>query len=166
VNGALAWVDWALLAVLALSVLIGLLRGLIFELMSIAGWLVAYVAALWLGPQLAPHLAVGSPGSGLNQSAALALCFVAALVAWGLLARLVRLLIAATPLTVPDRVLGALFGLARGLVLLVVLATVVSLTPAAQSRQWQSSIGAHWLAVVVNGVKPLLPEAIGKWLPA
>lgn len=163
--GSLPWVDWALLAVLAVSTLIGLLRGLVFELMALAGWIVAYVAAVWYGPQVAPHIPVGTPGSGLNQSAALALCFIVTLVAWSLLARLARLLISATPLTVPDRLLGAVFGLARGVLLCVVVATVVALTPAAQSREWQSSTGARWLAAVVQGLKPLLPEAIGKWLP-
>jgi membrane protein required for colicin V production len=166
VIGPLPWVDWALLAVLGLSVLVGLLRGLVFELMSLAGWLVAYLAAVALGPELAVHLPVGNPGSALNQSAALALAFVAALVAWMILARLVRLLIAATPLTVADRALGAVFGLVRGILLLVVVATVVALTPAAQSQDWQASTGARWLAAVVQGSKPLLPEPIGKWLPA
>jgi membrane protein required for colicin V production len=92
--------------------------------------------------------------------------FVVALVAWGLLARLVRLLIKATPLTIPDRLLGALFGFVRGGLLGVVVATVVALTPAAQSPLWQSSLGAQWLGVVVQGLKPLLPQALGKWLPA
>jgi membrane protein required for colicin V production len=165
VIAGLAWVDWALLAVLAVSVLVGLLRGLVFELMALAGWIVAYVAAVWYGPQLAPHVPVGTPGSGLNQSAALVLCFVGALIAWSLLARLVRLLISVTPLTLVDRLLGAVFGLVRGALLLVVVATVVSLTPAAQSRHWQSSAGAKWLGVLVQGLKPLLPEPIGRWLP-
>ena len=163
--GPLAWIDWALLGVLGLSVLVGVLRGLVFELMSLAGWLVAYVVAVAYGPALAPHMPVGTPGSGLNQSAALAVSFVAALLVWAVLARLARLLIAATPLTVPDRVLGAVFGLVRGVLLLVVVATLVALTPAAQSRDWQSSTGARWLAAVVQGLKPLLPEPIGKWLP-
>lgn len=162
---SLNWVDWALLAVLALSVVIGLLRGLVFELMSLAGWFVAYMAAIWYAPQLAAWLPVGAPGSALNHSAALVVGFLAALILWGLLARLVRLLIKATPLTLPDRLLGALFGFVRGLLLLVIVATVVTLTPAAQSPLWQSSSGAQWLGVVVQGLKPLLPQELGKWLP-
>lgn len=163
--GGLSWVDWALLAVLALSVLVGALRGLVFELMSLAGWVVAYVVAVWFAPELAPHLPVGVPGSALNHSAALAACFVGTLIVWGLLARLVRLLIAATPLTVPDRLLGAVFGALRGGVLLLALATVVTLTPAAQSATWRQSLGAQWLVVVIQGVRPLLPPSLAQWLP-
>lgn len=161
----LSWVDWALLAVLVLSVLVGVLRGLVFELMSLAGWVVAYVAAVWFAPQAAPHIPIGTAGSALNHSAALAACFVGTLIVWGLLARLVRMLIAATPLTVPDRILGAAFGALRGGVLLLALATVVALTPAAQSTAWRQSVGAQWLGVAVQGVRPLLPTELARWLP-
>jgi membrane protein required for colicin V production len=166
VSAGLSWVDWVLLAVLVLSVVIGLFRGLVFELMSLAGWIVAYVAAVWFAADVAPYIPVGTPGSALNHSAALVACFVGALVVWGLLARLVRMAIAATPLTIPDRVLGAAFGALRGLVLLLALATAVSLTPAAQSPVWKQSLGAQWLAITVQGLKPLLPPALAQWLPA
>jgi membrane protein required for colicin V production len=164
-TAGLSWVDWALLGVLALSVLIGLFRGLVFELMSLAGWIVAYVCAVWFAADAAPYIPVGVPGSALNHSAALLACFVGALIVWSLLARLVRMAIAATPLTVPDRILGAAFGVLRGLVLLLVVATVVALTPAAQSTTWKQSVGAQWLAITVQGIKPLLPPALGQWLP-
>ncbi len=165
-SDALPWVDWALIIALALSVLIGIWRGLVFELMSLAGWLVAYFAAVWYAPHAAAYIPVGMPGSALNHAAALVLTFMAALVAWSLAARLVRMAISATPLTVPDRILGAAFGLVRGLVLLLVVTTVVALTPAAQSGAWQASTGARWLGVVLQGVKPLLPAPLVQWLPA
>ena len=82
--GGIGIVDLALASVLALSVLIGLFRGLVFELMSLAGWVVAYFAAVWFAPELARHVPIGAPGSALNHSAALAACFILALVAWGL----------------------------------------------------------------------------------
>ena len=92
----LGWVDWTLLAVLALSVVVGLWRGLVFELMSLVGWVVAYVAAQLYSPLVAAHLPVGLPGSALNLGAGFALSFFGVLIAWTLLARLVRLLVHAT----------------------------------------------------------------------
>ncbi|MDP1902383.1 MAG: CvpA family protein [Rubrivivax sp.] len=163
---SLSWVDWALLALLSASVLIGLVRGLVFECLSLAGWVAAWFAAQWAAPQVAPHLPLGGVGSALNLGAAFALCFVAALVIWGLLARLVRMLIRATPLSLPDRLLGAAFGALRGAVLLLALATVVTLTPAAQSTPWRQSQGAKWLAQALHGLKPLLPEMAVSRLPA
>lgn len=162
----LSWVDGALLAVLAVSVIVGLVRGFVFECLSLVGWLVAWFAAQWGAPQLAPHLPVGAPGSALNLGAAFALAFVAALVAWGLLAKLIRLLIHATPLSIPDRLLGAVFGLLRGGVLLLAVATVVGLTPAAQSRAWREAKGAPWLQQALVLLKPLLPEAAARHLPS
>ena len=158
------WVDWTLLAVLALSVVVGLWRGLVFELMSLVGWVVAYVAAQLYSAQVAPHLPIGLPGSALNLGAGFALTFVGVLIAWTLLARLVRLLLHATPLTLIDRTLGAAFGLVRGGVLLLALATLVAFTPAARSQPWQDSQGAAWLRVALQGIKPVLPAEVARYL--
>ena len=163
---ALGWVDWTLLAVLGLSVVVGLWRGLVFELMSLVGWVVAYVAAQLYSAQVAPQLPIGLPGSALNLGAGFALTFVGVLIGWTLLARLVRLLVHATPLTLVDRSLGAAFGLVRGAVLLLAAATLVTLTPAAQSQPWQDSQGAALLRVALQGIKPVLPAEVARHLPA
>ncbi|MFY9509712.1 MAG: CvpA family protein [Rubrivivax sp.] len=163
---SLGWIDWALLAVLAVSVIVGLVRGFVFEVMSLAGWIVAWFAAQWFAADLGPHLPVGTPGGALNHAAAFVLCFVVALLIWSLLSRLVRLLIHATPLTLPDRALGAGFGLLRGVVLLLAVATVVALTPAGRSPDWRASRGAMWLNTTMQGLKPVLPAQVAKLLPA
>jgi len=163
---ALGWVDATLLAVLLLSMVVGLVRGFVFECLSLAGWLVAWLGAQWASPQLAPYLPVGAPGSGLNLGAAFIVAFVAALVVWSLLARLIRMLIHATPLSLPDRLLGAGFGLLRGGVLLLAVASAVLLTPAAQSQGWRASHGARWLGLTLQALKPLLPDSAARLLPA
>jgi membrane protein required for colicin V production len=162
---ALVWVDWALLAVLLLSIAVGLWRGLVFEVLSLVGWVAAYIAAQAYASTVAPLLPVGVPGSALNQGAGFALLFLLALVAWAIASRLLRLLIHATPLQAIDRFLGAGFGLLRGAVLLLAVATVVSLTPAARSPAWQHSQGANWLVAVLQGLKPVLPESLAQHLP-
>ncbi len=162
----LSWLDWTLAAVLAVSMVVGLMRGFVFECLSLAGWVVAWFAAQWGAPTLAPLIPVGKAGSALNLSVAFGLGFVAALVVWALLARLVRLLVHATPLSLPDRALGALFGLLRGGVLLLAVATVVALTPASQSAVWRSSHGARGLGAALAGLKPFLPESAARLLRA
>ncbi len=161
---ALGWVDWALLAVLLLSIVLGLWRGLVFELLSLLGWIAAYIAAQAATPMLAPMLPIGVPGGGLNQAVAFALAFIAALLIWALASRLLRALVHATPLQVVDRVLGGGFGALRGAVLLLAVATVVSLTPAGRSAAWQHSHGAVWLSAALQGLKPVLPEALAQQL--
>lgn len=162
----IGWVDWALLAVVLASMIVGLVRGLVFEVLSLFGWVAAYIAAQVAGPLLAPHLPIGTPGSGLNLGAAIAITFVLALIVWMLAARLIRLLVHATPLTLVDRTLGGVFGLVRALVLLLVVATVVSFTPAVRAGPWQASHGAAWLGVMLAGLKPVLPPALARHLPA
>ena len=160
-----AWVDLLLLGVLLLSVLVGLWRGLVFELMSLVGWIVAYVAAQVASPLMAAYIPVGAPGSALHQGAAFVATFILALISWALLARLVRLALHATPLTALDRLLGAGFGLLRGGVLLLALATAVAFTPAVRSSAWQASQGAAWLALALQGLKPVLPVDVARHLP-
>lgn len=162
---SLGLVDVAFAAVVGVSVLIGAWRGLVFELMSLAGWVVAYMAAASFGPSVAPALPIGEPGSALNHAAAFVAVFIGAWLGWALLSRGVRLLIAATPLTVPDRLLGAGFGLLRAVVVLTVVATAVSLTPAAKSPAWQGSQGASFVGLVLRGLLPVLPPGLARWLP-
>lgn len=158
--------DWTLLAVMAVSLVVGLVRGFVFEALSLAGWVVAWLGAQWAAPLLAPSLPVGEPGTPLNHGAAFALAFVVALVAWALLARLARMLIHATPLSLIDRLLGAGFGLLRGLVILLAVASVVALTPAVKAGAWQASQGAQILSKTLLALKPLLPESAARLLPA
>lgn len=164
-TSALSWVDGMLLAVLVISVVVGLWRGLVFELMSLVGWVAAYVAAQALSPQLAVWVPIGTPGSALHQGAAFAATFVLALMAWSLLARLLRMVVHATPLTFIDRLLGAGFGLLRGAVLLLALTTVVALTPAVRSAAWQESRGAAWLGAALQSIQPWLPDEVARHLP-
>lgn len=161
----LGWMDLAMLAALALSVVVGLVRGLVFEVLSLAGWVVAYFAAPWFAVDLVPYLPVGEPGSALRHGVALLVVFIVVLLIWSLLARLVRSLLHATPLSVIDRVGGGAFGLLRGAVLLLVLATLVQVSPAAQSGVWQQSVGGAWLQQALRTLRPLLPSEMGRWLP-
>jgi len=162
---SLGWLDWLILLVGAVSVVVGLVRGFVFECLSLAGWVVAWFGAQWAAPSLAARLPVGTPGGGLNHGVAFVVAFVLALVVWALLSRLVRLAIQASPLSVADRILGGAFGALRALVLLLALATVVTLTPAAQSDSWQSSMGARGLTRLLVTLKPLLPAPAARLLP-
>lgn len=163
---AMGWVDAVMLGVLLLSVIVGLVRGLVYEMLSVAGWFAAYFAAQWAAPEVAPLLPVGAAGSALNLGAAFAVTFIAALIVWSLAARMLRWLIRATPLSPIDRLLGAVFGTARAMIVLLALATVIGLTPWIKSPAWQQSQGAVWLETMLRGLKPVLPPDLSRHLPA
>lgn len=152
----MGWVDIGLVAFLSLSVVIGLMRGFVFELLSLAGWFAAYFAGRWLTPYSQPYVHIGAPDSQLNYLATFACVFIAALVIWSLVSRLVRAVIRGTPLSAIDRLLGAGFGLMRGLTVLLVVATVVGVSPLAKSTAWQQSQGAVWLNALLQGLRPVL----------
>lgn len=162
----LSTLDWVLLGVLLLSAAVGLWRGLVYEVLSLVGWVVAYFAAQLIAPAVAPSLPIGAPGSALNVGAAFAAAFVVVLIVWALAAKLVRALLHATPLSGVDRLLGALFGVLRGGVLLLVVATLVALTPMKASAAWQQSQVARQLQSALQELKPLLPADVAKHLPA
>jgi membrane protein required for colicin V production len=153
------WVDIAMIVVVAVSALVGAVRGLTLELLSLAGWVVAWFAGLWLGPLLAPHLPIGVVGSPLNVVASFACAFIAMLIVWGLLARAVSAIVKRTLLSPLDRLLGAAFGLARGVVGLLAIVAVLAHTPAASTSAWRGSIGVAGLNAVLRELVPyILPN--------
>ncbi|NUZ05193.1 CvpA family protein [Piscinibacter koreensis] len=157
-------VDLCLIGVLVLSMLVGAVRGLVYELLGLAGWVVAYVAARMLAPLLAPHMGLTGLGSAANSAAAFVLAFVGVLIAWGLLAKLIRAIIHATPLRPGDRVLGAGFGVLRGVVVLLALVAAIGLTPIAGAAPWRASTGVDALTRVLQRLGPLLPGYLSPWI--
>ena len=163
---ALGGVDIGLLAFLSISVLVGLWRGFVFELLSLAGWFAAWLAASQWAGWAERYIPAGEPGSALKHGVAFACVFLLALVVWALAARVVRSLVRATPLSPLDRVLGAAFGLLRGMVALIVLAAVVGFTPLAQSQAWQQAQGAVWLETLLQGLRPWFSKEVSPYPPA
>jgi membrane protein required for colicin V production len=156
------WVDWTLLALVGMSVLIGLWRGLVFEVLSAAGWIAAYFAAQWFTPQWSVYvpfsIPIGTTGSPLNHAATFGVSFIAFLMLWSIAAKLVRMVVRAVPgISAADRMMGGVFGLVRAVVLMLAVATVVGLTPLAKSTAWQQSHVAQWTQDLLVGLKGVLP---------
>lgn len=156
--------DWILAAVLALSLLVGVWRGLVFEVLSVLGWAAAFFLAQWLAPVVASQLPLDALGESTRYAAAFVLTFVLAVFAAGLLAALLRRLVSVVGLRPVDRVLGAAFGLVRGLVILLAVTVVVEMTALNNSAWWQQSPGASLLTVTLAGLKPALPEGFARFL--
>lgn len=163
----LSWVDLALAALLLLSIGIGLWRGLVFEVMSLAGWVVAYFAASPLAPvvrDFLPDSMTAQLGPTALHVISLAIAFFFVLIVWSLATRLVKTLIHATPLSVVDRLGGAGFGAVRGIFIALLLVLVIGASPLAESSTWQASRAAPVLAGVLRDAAPLLPEPIARFV--
>jgi membrane protein required for colicin V production len=153
-------IDAGLIAILVFSVLLGLLRGMLMEVLSLLGWLASWYAAQWWGAQVAVHIPLGAAGSDFNRLAGFVATFVTVLIVWSLFSWLLQKLMRASPMSAGDRALGALFGFVRGLVVVTVIVMVVSLTPFAKAAMWQDSIGTRWFRGAIAILKPVLP---GDW---
>ncbi|MBH9553080.1 CvpA family protein [Inhella gelatinilytica] len=153
---SLTAMDWAALGVVVVSIGVGLWRGLVLELMSLAGWVIAYFGAPWLAPALLPWIRM--PQAEWKGMAAVVLAFVIILVLWALVARLIRLLIHLTPLIWIDRALGGLFGVLRGVLLLLLLAVIIGFTPLRQHAIWTNSVSRPVLHTLLDWAAPMLPE--------
>ncbi|QHI98019.1 CvpA family protein [Xylophilus rhododendri] len=158
-------VDWVLAALLAASFLIGLWRGLVFEVLSLLGWVVAFVAAQWWADAVGAWLPMGDSGEAARYGAGFVVTFIAVAFGWGLMASLVRKLIGSVGLRPVDRTLGGVFGLVRGLLVLLALAVVVETTSLHEQDGWRTSQAAPLLRAALSALKPVLPQAFGRFFP-
>ncbi|MGE4239472.1 CvpA family protein [Ramlibacter sp.] len=157
--------DWVVLTVLLASLAIGAWRGLVYEVLSVLSWISAFVVAQFLAPRVAPMLPMGEAGESLRYAGAFVVVFIATVFAGALLAWLAKKLIEAIGLRPVDRTLGAAFGLVRGGVLVLALAVVVNLTPLKGEAWWIESKAADVSTAALRGLKPVLPETFGQYLP-
>jgi membrane protein required for colicin V production len=165
VLAALAPLDWICVAVLLVSLLVGAWRGLVVEVMSLVSWVAAFILAQWFAPQAAALLPMGGASEPARYAAGFVLVFVATLFAGALIGFVVSKLLSAVGLGAINRLLGALFGVLRGVVLILAATVVVGMTPWKSSPAWQASIGAHWATAALGILKPVLPQEFGKYLP-
>ncbi len=162
----IALTDWILMGVLIASMVMGLWRGLVYEVLSLAGWVAAFVVAQWWAPDVVRWLVlIPSAPESARYALAVVLVFVATVFAAGLLSWAIKKLVESVGLRPVDRSLGALFGLARGVVLLLALTVVLQLTGLAQDAWWTQAQGPVWLESLLTGLKPLLPKQFVDFLP-
>ncbi|PQA84462.1 colicin V synthesis protein [Limnohabitans sp. TS-CS-82] len=161
----LSAVDWILLAVLGLSLLLGLWRGIVQEVLSLVGWVAAFYVSQMYAPMAAAWLPMEGSSQMLRYAAGFVVVFVAVLVATVLVSWVVKKLISAVGLGPLDRLLGSLFGLMRGVVILLAVTVFVGMTPMRETEAWKQAQGAQWLQQFLHVLKPVLPADFGKYLP-
>lgn len=157
--------DYVILVVIAASGLLGFVRGLIKELMSLVAFIAAFFAALWWGPEAATWLISLIDNSLLRSAVAYAAVFILSLLAVGLLNMFLSALIEHTGLSPADHGLGMVFGLARGSLIVVVLVIIAGYTQLPAEPWWRESHLAQKTIDVVMGIKSYLPVDVASWLP-
>jgi membrane protein required for colicin V production len=132
-------VDLIIIAVLALSVLVGLWRGLISEVLALATWVAAFWVAWTFGPAVSAHFDRTIETPVLRLLVGYGICFIAVLILGALVRFMIQKLVDGTGLGGTDRLLGMIFGFARGLLLVTLVVFLVSLTSFVHQPMWQQS---------------------------
>ncbi len=161
----MSWLDWLLLGLLLLSIVVGMWRGLVYEVLSVGAWVAAFLVAQMLGWPVAQKLPLDSLSDPLRLAVGFVLVFIGVAFLGGLLAWLVKKLVTSVGLRPIDRVLGGVFGLLRGVLILLALSVVVGLTPMRSDALWRGSVVAQVLEGTVHELRPLLPEELARYLP-
>ena len=156
--------DIAILAVLALSVAWGIWRGFVRETLSLVGWVLAFLAANAVAAQLGELLPASWARPEVRVLIAFVVVFVLVLSATTLVAALLSKLFKRAGLGGVDRTLGALFGLARGVVILLAVTIAAGLTSMPRDPMWSSSVGAGMLVRTVLQLRHWLPPRLERRL--
>ncbi|MFW5824326.1 MAG: CvpA family protein [Marinobacter sp.] len=145
---ALIWIDWVIIALLTISTLISLKRGFVREALSLVTWVTAFIIARTFHPQMQSLLASTVETPLVRLIAAFAILFVATLIVGAIVNNLIAHLVRVTGLSATDRVLGMVFGLLRGVVVVVVAIAFTRYTPLAEDTWWRTSVMIDRLGVV------------------
>ena len=154
--------DYVVLFILVSSVVISTMRGLVKEILSLAGWVVAFIVANAFGAKLAPMLPSVIPGEALRLIVAFIALFLGVRVLMGLLALAIGALIEASGLTLADRGLGGLFGLGRGIVIVLAGVILCGMTSIPQQAFWKDALLSPMAETGARTVKPFLPAAFAQ----
>ncbi len=146
----LIWLDYVLVGVILISMLIGVLRGLVKEVMSLLGWVLAGWTALQFSNEFALLLENFISHDGLRFALAFIGLFVGVLVVSMLVNHLVTKLIHLSGLKGIDRLLGSLFGALRGALLVVVIVLLGGISPMAAEAAWSNSIVVEYFEQAAN----------------
>jgi len=164
-ENAVPLLDWVWLAVLIVSLVLGAMRGLVYEVISAVGWLAAFFCAQWFASEVGAWLPIGDAGAPWRYAAGFVLVFIGVAFVGGLLAWSMRKMIVAVGLRPVDRTLGAVFGVLRGATLVLAVAVVVHLLSMTDNALWRESRAVAWIDAALQSLKPVLPEKLATYLP-
>jgi len=154
--------DYALLAIFAASLLLGLWRGFASELLALLAWIVAFFAARAAAPGLTPWFAHYLHEAAMQYVAAFAAVFVAVLAVFAIARYAVSGLLRAAGMGWADRLLGLIFGAIRALMIAWLLVALGGMTSLPHQPWWRDSLSALPLETAVIAAKPLLPAAVAQ----
>lgn len=156
--------DYAVLIIIGFSIVVSMMRGVVKEVLAIIGWVAAFYTAKTYATQLMPLLPADIPTEQLRVLAAFLILMLAVLLIANLLTIALSSIIRKIGLNWLNRFLGAAFGFARGLIIVMILVFLAGLTKFPKQPAWTNAMFSPGLEMLVKKVMPMLPLAITKYI--
>ena len=154
--------DYAVFGIIAASALLGLWRGMISEVLALAAWIVAFLAARALGGEAATYFEGVVAEPALRYAAGFVAVLLFVLVCFAVARLVLSMILKAAGLAVVDRLLGAGFGILRGVLIVLVGVLLAGMTALPKSQWWRNAWLAPPLETAVIAAKPWLPAEVSK----
>lgn len=156
--------DYLVLLVIAISIILSVMRGLLREVLAILGWVAAFYVAKTYTNQVLPMMPVNIPTEPLRILAAFLVLFLATLLVASLLAIALSAIFKKIGLGWLNRLLGAGFGMVRGLLIVCVLVFLAGFTSAPKDARWRDAMFSAPLEALVTSMLPWVPVSIAKYV--
>lgn len=154
--------DYAVLAIIGVSIIVSMMRGAIKELLALFGWIAAFYIAKTYASVLAPLLPVDIPTEALKTLAAFLILLIAVLFLNSLLSIAISSIVSKIGLGWLNRFLGVIFGFIKGFLIVCVVVLLAGLTSLPKEKMWTEAMLSSPLEVLVKAALPWLPESVTK----
>lgn len=152
--------DYTVVAILLVSLLLGLWRGLVHEILSLLGWPLAFLVSRSFAGSIESQLPVSQ--AEIRVALAYVLVFVAVLIVWSLVVWAFTRMVKATGLSVLDSMLGGMFGLLRGVLIILILVWLGGMSGFPEQAFWRDAITSSWAEDAALLSKQVLPDNIAQ----
>jgi membrane protein required for colicin V production len=156
--------DYMVLTVLGLSIILSVMRGLVKEVLSILAWFVAFYVGRTYTDQMLPLIPTDIPSESLRTLAAFLVLFLATLLVATLLAIAISAIFKKIGLGWLNRMLGAVFGAFRGMLIVCILVLLAGMTEIPKDARWKNAMFSAPIEALVVSTLPWLPDGISKYV--
>ncbi len=155
-------IDIIVLAIVGISILYGVLRGLVREVLALVAWVAAFLVANLLAPDIAKLLPQATASEEIRLLVTFVVVFIVVLVGLSVLAILASKVVKIVGLGPADRVVGGVFGLARGMLVVMILVLLAGLTSLPRQPMWRNAALSGPLEAFAGYIKGWLPADLSK----
>lgn len=141
-----------------------MMRGLVKEILSLASWVVALFVANAYGEKLAALLPAVVPGTVTRLIVAFIALFLGVRLLMKLLSMLLESMVQATGLSFADRGLGGLFGVARGIAIVIAVVLLCGTTAVPKQQFWRDAMFSPLAETAATTALPFLPHAFAQYV--